>query len=166
MTRTAARAIRTRASAARSTAARRAGATTTRALVPSRYPFQEVGERAALTQAGLRTLAQTESSAEQGRARSAVPRAFLQKVSAISSVDAPVAKFKPPTWVRALTRAKRSPQQVIDAIEQRVTQSPTRQNLLEAQMLLNDIGRLQDGGKLIRANITQQLVNQLIQKGR
>lgn len=129
------------------------------------YPYRKVGQRKLLSNEERLSLAQTESSAGIGRPRAQVPRAFLRRQRTVSTVGSGLLRFRPPAWARRLTAARRPRQEMLDALEKRVYRAPAEKNLRQALIILNDIGRLRGGGKLLRERLTQQVVDRLIGGG-
>ncbi len=54
-----------------------------------------------------------------------------------------------------------SPKEVLGALRDRVTEI---EDLREAQSIINEVGRLPSGGRLLRSLVTQDIVNRLQQE--
>jgi hypothetical protein len=68
-----------------------------------------------------------------------------------------------PPWLRALVEKKASDDEVIDAIAKRLQRAPTRETLLAAKALARDLAK-RSQGRPLRKILTQEMVNELIQK--
>jgi hypothetical protein len=127
-------------------------------------PFKDIGIREPPPEQDVTRMLMLEDTSGQGKPPTAVPRPFVTRHRASASIGTGLPEFKRPAWVAKLTQANAPPAQVLDALDLRVAKAPSEAALREAQIILNDIGRLQDGGKLVRGRLTQQMVDKLIGK--
>ncbi|MCA1700555.1 MAG: hypothetical protein LC790_17310 [Actinobacteria bacterium] len=91
---------------------------------------------------------------------------FAQRQRTLSTVDRGVRRFRRSEWVGELSDAGRPLDEALDVIQARLVEKPDEPTLREAQIVLNDLGRLSGGGDLIARRLTQELVDQLISRGR
>jgi hypothetical protein len=127
--------------------------------------FPKVAPRAELDEPALRTLMQNERAAGKVDPPQPVPQAFVRRMRESSSIGTGLAKFRRPDWIAKLAKAKAQPAPVVDELHARVSKQPDEASLREAHVILNDIGRLPDGGRLVREKVTQQVVDRLIEGG-
>lgn len=146
---------------------RRAAAPGVKPVAPAvppvaRPPFPNVGIRAMPTQAEARKAHLPPNEAGAGKPRETIPRAFLLRMRGAGAVGPTVPGYERPDWVAKLTKAKSPPEALLAALRERVQRAPSDAGLREAAMLLNDVGRLPDGGRLMRTHLTQQAVDAVL----
>jgi len=71
-----------------------------------------------------------------------------------------------PQWVRDHIDAKGSPDDLIQKVMDRVKATPNAQSLLEAQTVLNELGRSSEGTAAIRNAVTKPVIRQAVQGGK
>ena len=69
-----------------------------------------------------------------------------------------------PDWVRTFIASDPSPAARIQEILRRVKDSPTEVVLLEAQALLNELGRDAETAKLVKQAVTKEFIHQITSK--
>ncbi len=129
---------------------------------PFKNPFPATKVRAQLDEADLRTFMEEERAAGKPDRMPDIPCAFLLRMNRSSTEGTGLASFRRPDWVARIAKANRPPAEAVDALVDRAAKTPNEAVLREAQIVANDIGRLPDGGKLLRSKVTQQLVDRLI----
>jgi bifunctional N-acetylglucosamine-1-phosphate-uridyltransferase/glucosamine-1-phosphate-acetyltransferase GlmU-like protein len=88
--------------------------------------------------------------------------AVKQKEAVYKIVDKP--DFWLPDWVRQHIDAKRSQEDLIKMMLQRVQDKNEHETILEAQSIFNEIGRSAGGGTLLKKYITPLLIAKIIAK--
>ncbi len=68
------------------------------------------------------------------------------------------AKVDLPDWFRALAKRRAAPEEVLHTLGERL---PEIQDLRQAQALLNEVGRLEIAGDVIKRLLTQEIVSKL-----
>jgi hypothetical protein len=63
-----------------------------------------------------------------------------------------------PDWFRSLARRRAAPDEVIGTLRERLSEIP---DLRQAQVLLNEVGRLDGAGEAIKQVLTQDVVSRL-----
>jgi hypothetical protein len=84
-------------------------------------------------------------------------QAFLDRQVVAAGPDLEV--YRPRRWLKALIVKKATPQEVLDKLTMRFMKGLA--DLHEARAVLNEIGRMPDGGKLLRRHITKELLDRL-----
>jgi hypothetical protein len=87
---------------------------------------------------------------------------FEERLANLSSIDRGVDRFRRSDWVGELSKEGRPVDEFVDAILARVLESPTEATLREAQIVLNDLGRLPGAGSQIARRLTQEVADKLI----
>jgi hypothetical protein len=77
--------------------------------------------------------------------------------------DAAHRRREPPQWFLEEIKKGSSPEEILRVLRARV---PKSSDLREAQQILNEIGRLQGGGRLVRQTLTQRLLSELARETR
>jgi hypothetical protein len=142
-----------------------------------RKRFVEALQRAGVEQRGPRaklTEAEWAALTRSGRAAGKPERApeadlspvFEQRQRTLSTADRGVERYRRSDWVGEISSAKRPLDEAVDMIHARLIEKPDEATLREAQIVLNDLGRLSGGGELIARRLTQEVVDQLISRGR
>ena len=90
---------------------------------------------------------------------------FQRRQRALSTVDRGVKRLRRSDWVGELSEARRPLDEALDVIQRKVAESPREETFREAQIVLNDLGRLSGGGNQIGTRLTQQVVDELISRG-
>lgn len=91
---------------------------------------------------------------------------FEQRQRSLSTADRGVERFRRSDWVGKLSSERRPLDEAVDVIHARVIEAPDEVTLREAQVVLNDLGRLSGGGEVIARRLTQEVVDRLISRGR
>jgi hypothetical protein len=71
-----------------------------------------------------------------------------------------------PTWVREHVDQNLSLEHLVEKIIHHVRANPHHEKLTEAQILLNEIGRSDEGTKIINRHVTHDLVAEIVFRGR
>jgi hypothetical protein len=129
-------------------------------------PFPRTAVREPLQEPELRTFIQSERAAGKPDRVPQVPRRFLIGMRRAGSDGTLSGRFRRPDWIAKLAKEKRPPAEALDALGARVAKAPTEANLRQAEIILGDLGRLPDGGKVLRSKVTQQVVDRIIGSGR
>ncbi|HSK81081.1 MAG TPA: hypothetical protein VLQ45_31800 [Thermoanaerobaculia bacterium] len=116
------------------------------------------------TEAQVRTLATGETRSGGGTKAPDEEVLRRERLQVVREGEKPF-PLKEPSWLRALVEKKASDDEVIDAVEKRVRRAPTRENLLVAQALAHDLAKKRGSGERLRKILTQELVNEIIEKG-
>ena len=104
-----------------------------------------------------------------GQAAAAPPAAMTSFASAQAArvrhyqVDP---NFWLPQWVRDHIDAKGQPDELIQKVIDRVKANPNANSLLEAQTVLNELGRSAEGTAVVRNSVTKAVVRSAVQGGR
>jgi hypothetical protein len=132
-----------------------------------RAKIQQRGPRAEPTETEWAAIIRPGTAAGQPEGAPALDlgAVFEQRQRTLSTVDRGVERFRRSDWVGELAEAGSPLEEALDVIQARVAESPDEPTLREAQIVLNDLGRLSDG-ELIGRRLTQQIVDQLISRGR
>jgi hypothetical protein len=72
-------------------------------------------------------------------------------------------KFWLPQWVRDFAEKKKSPESLVKEVIAKVEKEPHLTNLLEAQMILNELGRDPANTDAIRRNLTRKFLTTITQ---
>src|SRR5712692_2095842 len=129
------------------------------------YPFEEVPIRALLTQNELLIYLQTQIATGSGNPPTGEASTFIARQKTQSSSGTGLPHFDPPDWIREHIAPQRPLEGILDVLQQRVLAKPRESSLREALILINEFARLPGGTALIRTRLTQQVVDQLIEKG-
>ena len=86
-----------------------------------------------------------------------VDPSFLARQALAAGPDK-CAHVEPPRWFMEEIEKGGSPEEILRVLRQRV---PHQSDLREAQLILNEIGRLRDGAKLIMHHLTPWLLSEL-----
>jgi hypothetical protein len=129
-------------------------------------PFPQTKLREALGEVELRTLGQQDRASGKPDRVPEVPRGFLIRMTRMGSDGTLSARFRRPDWIAKIAKANRPSAEALDALADRVSKQPTEANLRQAEVILGDLGRMSDGGKVLRSKVTQQLVDRIIGSGK
>ena len=67
-------------------------------------------------------------------------------------------RIKPPDWFTDMLKRGASPKEVLGALRDRFTEM---KDLRDVQSIINEVGRLPSGGRLLRSMLTQDIVNRV-----
>ena len=67
-------------------------------------------------------------------------------------------KVDPPSWFLELVRRGETPPEIVDLLRD---QLPEIRDLRQAQLVVNELGRLEAAGEILRGAMTQDLINSL-----
>ena len=120
-----------------------------------RYPFREVGSRAAPTEAEARSLAH--QSREAG-VRSGPAGARASSRWAAKALFAQERPGDMPQWLLAMVERRALPEEVLQTLRRRLARAPTEANLRLAQHLVNDVLRQRGGAEALRGVLNQRVL--------
>jgi hypothetical protein len=129
-----------------------------------RAGIADVAARPAMTEVDAQRFVRRATREGPGRPLEVVPPRFLGRAAATADLTGAV-RFRRPEWIAELTHARKPVADVIDAVAARVLERPNEQNLRTAEVVLNDIGRREDGAQVLRDKVTQDVVDRLIAGG-
>lgn len=99
-----------------------------------------------------------------GRPSEVVPSAFLQRQLQAAGPEASLPGFRRPQWVAEMAHRGAPPKEVLGEVARRSLENPTEAMLREAQIIVNDLGRMSGGGELVRGQVSQELIDKLTRK--
>lgn len=130
-----------------------------------KYPYKVVNKAKKPTEKDWYSLTHGEIASGQGKPKQKPPIKFLEFQKKATVTESLPSRLKPPRWVLARFARHAKISVVSNDLLKRLRRAPSKRAFIETQQGFNEIGRRRGGGKLLRSIITQELVDEFINRG-
>ena len=130
-----------------------------------KYPYKQVKPAEPPTESEWVSMNREDIASGPGKPRLTPPKKFLDHEKKTAITESPPYRVKPPRWVLARIARHVKVSVVCNDLITRLRRAPSKRAYIETQQGFNEIGRRRGGGKLLRSIITQELVDEFIERG-